>query len=79
MSQAAAASLRRARIDRDALLTIERTDGLRKHGMFIRETEHYVVIRGTVGDDIGHEILIPRDKIMQITVVERNVERKGAF
>lgn len=49
-------------------LAIERTtDGRAKHGTFIRENEFYVTIRGR----LGHEILIPRDKIMQITVVQR--------
>jgi hypothetical protein len=71
MSQSAAASLQRARISRGDELSVERTDGRSRHGTFVRESEHYVTLQGTVGNDLGNEILIPRDKIMQITVVQR--------
>lgn len=52
-------------------LSIERVDGRRTFGTFLRQDEEYVVVRGVIGHDIGHEILVPRGKIMQIVVVEK--------
>lgn len=67
----------RSRFSRGQHLAIERADGRTKMGQFVREDEQYVVIKGTVGGDIGREISIPRAVIMGITVT--HTERPDAF
>lgn len=52
-------------------ISIYRDDDYRTHGIFVRETELYVVVKGTVGDDIGREILVSRPRIVQIVVVKK--------
>ena len=47
---------------------IERKDGYTTIGTFVEEDENYIVLQGTVGDNIGKTILVPRDNIAQITV-----------
>lgn len=52
-------------------LQIERVDGRITFGKFVREDERYMIVTGVIGHDIGHEIIVPRDKIMQIIVVKK--------
>lgn len=52
-------------------LLIERVDGRSTFGTFIRETDEYIVVRGTIGDNIGNEIIVPKHKVVQIVVLER--------
>lgn len=58
----------RSRFNERQHVAIERTDGRMRLGQFVRESEEYFVIKGTVGEDIGLEITIPKRVIMQITV-----------
>jgi ribosome biogenesis SPOUT family RNA methylase Rps3 len=44
----------------------------RIHGKFVTENEDYVVIEGTVGDHIGRDIFVPRNRITLITRLERH-------
>jgi hypothetical protein len=56
-----------------------RIDGRFVHGTFLRgwsrrrEREATdLVLRGTVGDKIGKEILIPHEKVVEITIIKKH-------
>lgn len=54
-------------------LTIERKDGYSTHGTFLSENEEYIKVRGTVGNNINKEIIVPKSNIAQIIGGESNV------
>jgi hypothetical protein len=56
---------------RGDIIQIERADGYSRYGKFIKSDDEYVIIRGTVGDDIGKEMLIPKAHIVQITIIQK--------
>lgn len=58
-------------------VTIERSDGISRHGTFLCSNDEWVVIRGTVGDLIGKEIAIPAAVILAI--VRNSTEQRRAF
>ena len=39
-----------------------------RHGTFVKQDEDSIIIRGTVGDSIGKPIIIPKSRIVSITV-----------
>jgi hypothetical protein len=41
----------------------------RLHGKWLSEDDQYFTIEGTVGDYIGHELVIPRDGVKFIEVL----------
>lgn len=51
-------------------VAIERSDGYSRFGTYLRSDDEYIHIKGTVGDNIGKRILIPKAHILQITVLQ---------
>jgi hypothetical protein len=49
------------------------------HGEYLREDETFIKIRGTVGDNIGKEILVPKSRIKDITILRRERESDEPF
>jgi hypothetical protein len=52
-------------------VAVERMDDRVTHGTFIREDDEYIVVRGTVGDRIGKEILVPKSRVTQVVIVKK--------
>lgn len=52
-------------------IEIEKSDGRRVIGRFKRMDETFVKVRGTVGDNIGKEILVPMALVSQIVTIQR--------
>ena len=57
-------------------LHIERIDGFSTFGTFQQEDDEYFVVTGTVGDLIGKTIIVPKARIIQIIVIEKNMEER---
>lgn len=44
------------------------TAPFRIHGTFQMQDDEFIKVRGTVGDDIGKAILVPKSRIKTVTV-----------
>ena len=57
------------RIRDNVSVEYECTDGIfTRHGTFVKQDEDSIMIRGTVGDGIGKPIIIPKSRIVSVTV-----------
>lgn len=52
-------------------IEIAKSDGFRVFGHFKGMDETFIKVRGTVGDLIGKEILVPMSLVTQITVIKK--------
>lgn len=50
---------------------VERNDGYTTIGTFVRQDDEYIVVEGTVGNNIGHEVVIPKSNITQVVIFKK--------
>ncbi len=55
-------------------IQIERSDGYSRFGTYLKSDDEYIYIRGTVGDDIGKKLMIPKIHVLQITILSTRRE-----
>lgn len=59
------------RLHRGDELEIERVDERITFGTFVQQDEQSITVQGTVGRNIGKEIIVPMDKVIQIVVIKK--------
>lgn len=61
------------RLQRGDQIVIETPEG-RTFGSFVRRDATYLTVRGSVGEDMGFEILVPHTQVTRIVILERRLD-----
>lgn len=56
-------------------LEVQRITGYTTFGTFVKQDDEFIVVKGTVGDNSGHNVIIPKKNIDQIVVIAKMTER----
>jgi hypothetical protein len=58
-------------------ICIEKNDGYSVIGFFVEQDDENYMIEGTVGDNIGKLIIVPKTNVSQIVVIRRHARSLG--